>query len=250
MDAGRERRGRGRAGPALRPGPPGRRPPLAGQGDAEDGASIGPFEVVEETARGGARRAGATRARSTTCRRSARRSPRDSRRARTPTSTASSPGTRSARTRGPASSTSRPGCGAEDFQLGQVAGAAGRSRRSTRSGRYHDGFGWLSRRDAPRRRRGDHRRPRAARLLLPPRAVHPPLPALLAVQHAAPVPARRRVVHLHGPGLRQAALGADARRRSTRASATRSWRSSTGSGGSRTSATSGSSTGSSTCTTG
>ena len=49
--------------------------------------------------------------------------------------------------------------------------------------------------------RGDHRRPRAAVVLLPPRAVQPPLPALLAVRDAAAVPARRRVVHQHGPGL-------------------------------------------------
>src|SRR6185295_9205565 len=55
---------------------------------------------------------------------------------------------------------------------------------------------------------GDRRRPRAARLLLPPRALHPPLPALLAVRDAAAVPARRRVVHLDGPGLRQAARAA------------------------------------------
>ena len=52
--------------------------------------------------------------------------------------------------------------------------------------------------------RRDRRRPGAARVLLPPRAVHAPLPALLAVRDAAPLPARRRVVHLDGPGLRQA----------------------------------------------
>ena len=52
--------------------------------------------------------------------------------------------------------------------------------------------------------RGDHRRPRAAGVLLPPGAVQPPLPALLAVRHPAPVPARGRVVHQHGPGVRPA----------------------------------------------
>ena len=125
------------------------------------------------------------------------------------TTTAWCPGTTSARTRGPASSTSRPGAGAEDFQLGKSLGLPVIGPIDE-EGRYYEGFGWLSRLDAPQRRAGDHRRPRAARLLLPPRAVQPPLPALLAVQHAAPVPPRRRVVHQHGPGLRQAALGADA----------------------------------------
>ena len=102
----------------------------------------------------------------------------------------------------------------------------------------------------PRHQRGDLSRPRAAAVLLPPRAVQPPLSALLALRHAAPVPPRGRVVHQHGRGLRPAARPADDGGGGRLASATRSWRSWTGSGGSRTSATSGSWTGSSTCATG
>ena len=133
---------------------------------------------------------------------------------------------------------------------GQGARPAGHRRRSTRTAATSPGFGWLSRPRRPGGRRADRGRPRAARVLLPPRAVQPPLPALLAVRDAAAVPPRRRVVHLDGPGLRHAARAADHGSRSTRASATRSWRSSTGSGGSRASATTGSSTGSATCATG
>ena len=125
-----------------------------------------------------------------------------------------------------------PGCGAEDFQLGKALGLPVIGPIDE-DGRYYDGFGWLSRPRGPGGRRVGRLGPRAARLLLPPRAVLAPLPALLAVRDPAAVPARRRVVHQHGPGLRPAAGPADRRPRSTPACATRSWRWSTGSGGSR-----------------
>jgi isoleucyl-tRNA synthetase len=72
---------------------------------------------------------------------------------------------------------------------------------------------WLAERQGSAQRRAGHRRrSRTARAVLPPRAVPPPLPALLAVRHAAAVAGGRRVVHLDGPRLRQAAHRADPRR--------------------------------------
>ena len=97
-----------------------------------------------------------------------------------------------------------PGAGAEDFQLGKSLGLPVIGPIDE-SGLYYDGFGWLTLEGGTGGRRRHRRRPRAARLLLPPRAVHPSLPALLAVRHPAPVPARGRVVHLDGRGLRPAA---------------------------------------------
>ena len=100
-------------------------------------------------------------------------------------------------------------------------------------------------------RRAAHRgAPRGDGLLLPPRAVHAPLPALLALRHAAHLPRRGRVVHLHGRGVRRAARAGDARSRRRAACATRSWTWSTPSGGSRASATSASWTGCARCPTG
>ena len=175
-------RGRGRRpDAALRPGAPGRRPVLGRQGDAQGRALAGRSRFEAEVAgadlvgwryagpfddaAGG--RDGVRRGRATTGLRAS----------------ASSPGTRSARTRGPASSTSRPGCGAEDFQLGKSLGLPVIGPIDE-DGRYFAGFGWLSGLEAPQRGRPDRRRPRAPRALLPPRAVHPPLPALLALRHA------------------------------------------------------------------
>ena len=101
-----------------------------------------------------------------------------------------------------------PGCGAEDYQLGKAARAAG--HRPDRRGRpLLRGLRLADRPRGARGRRADRRRPRAARVLLPPRAVQPPLPALLAVRDAAAVPPRRRVVHLDGRGLRRPARAAD-----------------------------------------
>ena len=120
-----------------------------------------------------------------------------------------------------------PGGGAEDFQLGKQLGPAGH-RAARRGG------------PLPRRLRAVHaawtrrawRREiiealEAARLLLPPRAVHAPLPALLALRDGAALPRRRRVVHLHGPGLRRAPRRRSRPSRRRPACATRSWTSST-----------------------
>ena len=101
-----------------------------------------------------------------------------------------------------------PGCGAEDFQLGKALGLPVIGPIDE-DGLYYDGFGWLSRPRGAGGRRVGRLGPRAARLLLPPRGVFAPLPALLAMRHAAAVPPRGRVVHQHGPGLRQAARAAD-----------------------------------------
>ena len=97
-----------------------------------------------------------------------------------------------------------PGLRRRGLPAGQGAGAAG--HRPDRRGRsLPRGLRLAHRPRGAGGRRADRRRPRAARVLLPPRGVQPPLPALLAVQHAAAVPARRRVVHLDGRGLRPAA---------------------------------------------
>ena len=101
-----------------------------------------------------------------------------------------------------------PGCGSEDFQLGKELGLPVIAPLDE-NGIVVEGFGSLTRPRRPRRQRADRRAPQARGTLLPARAVHPPLPALLALRHAARVPARRRVVHQHGPGLRQAAQRAD-----------------------------------------
>ncbi len=104
-----------------------------------------------------------------------------------------------------------PGCGAEDFQLGQVARPAGhRPARRQRDRRGRLRIAQRARR--PRRRRADRRATPPRGPLLPARDDHPPLPALLALRHAARLPPRRRVVHQHGPGLRPAAGGPDRRR--------------------------------------
>ena len=142
-----------------------------------------------------------------------------------------------------------PGCGTEDFQLGKELGLPVIAPLDE-AGIFLDGFGNLAGTRRPRRHRPDRRAPQARAPLLPARDDHPPLPALLALRDAARLPARRRVVHQHGPALRPAARDADHRSRSTPACATRSWRSSTRSAGSPTSATSASSTGCATCTTG
>ena len=144
-----------------------------------------------------------------------------------------------------------PGLRRRGLPAGQVRSACRSSAPLDEDGRRTRRVRLAERARRPRRRRADRRAPRAASgrfYHLEP--YQPPLPALLALRHAAALPPRRRVVHQHGPGLRPAARDADDASRSTPACATRSWRSSTGSGGSRTSATSASSTGSATCTTG
>ena len=157
----------------------------------------GPFEVLEERPGRGPRGLALRRARSTSWRPSGRRS-------RATTSDAAStttgwwPGRRSARTRAPASSTSRPAAARRTTGWARRWGCRS-SRRSTSAGttwRASAGSpGWT-----PGGRAAGRGAPRGARLLLPPGAVQAPLPALLALRHAAPLPRRGRVVHLHGPG--------------------------------------------------
>ena len=198
LDAGRQRRGRRRARPALRPGPPGRRPLLAGQGDAQAGAP-GPVPGLEERAGSelvGWRYAGPF---------DELPAVRDAFARGAATSTASSPGSEVGEDEGTGIVHIAPGCGAEDYQLGKALGLPVIGPLDE-DGRYYDGL---------RLARPAARRPAVTeaivddleqrRLLLPPGAVHPPLPALLALRHAAAVPARGRVVHHHGRGLRQAA---------------------------------------------
>ena len=127
-----------------------------------------------------------------------------------PTSTASCCGTRSARTRGRASSTS-PRARRRGLPAGQGAGPA-RDRPHRRGRPVRRG---LRLADRPRGARTSPSRSSTTwsrrKRLLPPRALHAPLPALLAMRHAAAVPARRRVVHQHGPAVRPAARDADRR---------------------------------------
>ena len=133
LDADLERRRGRRAGPALRPGPPGRRPVLARQGDAQDRRSTGPFEVLEEVPGRGPRRLalrGPVRrpaGRPDGVRRGHARRPGPRR-----TSTGSSPGTRSARTRAPASSTSPRAAAPRTSSSARRSGCRS-SRRSTRA---------------------------------------------------------------------------------------------------------------------
>ena len=133
LDAHLERGRRGRAEPALRQGPPGRRPVLGRQGDAEDRAS-------RATSRCSTRcpaptwSAGATRVRSMTCPRSGRRSRQA--RATTPTtrtSTSSCRGARSGRTRARASSTSPRAAAPRTSSSARSSGCRS-SPRSTRPG--------------------------------------------------------------------------------------------------------------------
>ncbi len=143
-----------------------------------------------------------------------------------------------------------PGCGAEDYAPGQGARAA--HDRAARRGRHLPRRLRLpDRARRARRDRADRRRtcatPGRFYRLAP---YQPPLPALLALRHAARLPPRRRVVHLDGPGLRPAARDADggAGRRQPALPDHGAW--STTSAGSPASATSASSTGCATCTTG
>ena len=192
VDADLERRRGGRGGPPLRPLPPGRGPVLGGQGHAPVRR---PGRRSRSRRRSPGRRssAGATAGRSTTCPRSV---PRSTRRA---TSTGSSPG-RGQRGRGHGHRPYRARVRCRGLPAGQGAGAP-RHRPDRRGRPVPAGLRLALGARGTGRRRADRRRPRAARVLLPPRAVQPPLPALLAVRNAAPVPAGRRVVHLDGPGL-------------------------------------------------
>ena len=251
LDARRQRRGGGRPGPALRPGPPGRRRVLARQGDAQDGARRARSRSLEERRRRRPRRLALRRARSTTCRRSGRRS-RATDDATPPTSTVVVRLGRGRRGRGHRHRPHRARAAAP-----RTSSSARRS--GCRSSAPLDEDGHLPRRASagspgarrPRRRRADRRATSSATgcfYHLEPYTHR--YPHCWRCGTPLALPARRRVVHQHGPGLRPAARDADRRSRSTRACATRSWRSSTRSAGSPTSATSASSTGCATCTTG
>ena len=213
VDADLERGGGRRGRPALRARPPGRRP-----------ASGWPRGRSRPRSRARSRwrtrcpaptsSAGSTPARSTSCRRCAPPSPRHAGRPvdAVPPSRGR-PGTRSARTRAPGIVHIAPGCGAEDFQLGKSLGLPVVAPIDE-LGIVVEGFGSLIGPRRPRRRRADRRASQARGPVLPPRAVPAPLPALLALRDAAPLPPRRRVVHQHGSGLRPAAR--DAHRRAGR----------------------------------
>ena len=149
LDAGRQRRRGRRRGPALRPGPPGRRRLLARQGDAQ----AGPPRPVPGPGRGRRRRswsAGATPGRSTSC----RPWPGPSR--RPATSTASSPGTEVGEEEGTGIVHIAPGCGAEDFQLGRELGLPVIGPIDE-DGRYYHGLRLADRARGAQRRRGDRR---------------------------------------------------------------------------------------------
>ncbi len=145
LDADLERGRRGRSGPPVRPGPPGRRRVLARQGHPAARRSRARSRSSRND-REASSSAGATRARSTTCRPSGMRS----RRARPttpgrPTDIGSSPGTRSARTRARASSTSRPAAAPRTSRSARSSGcrssprSTSRGSTSTGSGRTADG---------------------------------------------------------------------------------------------------------------
>ena len=181
LDAGRERRRRGRAGPALRPGPPGRRRVLARPRDRSSrrsrgrsrssrsgpGADLvgwryaGPFDDLPAVAR---------RVRATS----------------RPYEHRVVAWAEVGEEEGTGIVHIAPGLRRRGLPARQVARAAGRSAPIDEDGRYFAGFGWLTGREAPATSPSaivdDLER---QRLLLPPRGVQPPLPALLAVRHAA-----------------------------------------------------------------
>ena len=97
-----------------------------------------------------------------------------------------------------------PGCGAEDYQLGKALGLPVIAPLDE-DGHYLAGFGWLSGLDAHAvaERVVEDLEQKGNFYHLEPYT--PPLPALLALRHAAALPRGRRVVHLDGRGLRQAA---------------------------------------------
>ena len=210
VDADVERRGRGRPGRCATSGSARATTRSGSARGRSSRRSQGPFEV----ARGGAgRRAGRLalrRARSTTCR---------------PSATAFAAGTRDApdavrasrrrldrgrRGGGDRASSTSPRAAAPRTSSSARRSACRSSAPIDEDGIVLDG---LRLADRPRGARDVAEpiveRPRARGPLLPPRAVHPPLPALLALRHAAALPPRRRVVHQHGPGLRPAARDAD-----------------------------------------
>ena len=91
-----------------------------------------------------------------------------------------------------------PGCGAEDFELGRALGLPVLAPIDE-DGRYTGGYGWLSGRHVTGVDAGDHRPLAAAGYLLHERQSAAPVPAMLALRHAAGAPRGGRVV----PGLRR-----------------------------------------------
>ena len=101
-----------------------------------------------------------------------------------------------------------PGCGQEDFALAKAFDLPVIDPIDE-FGVFVDGFGWQTGRvagatddpstDIARDVAADLER---KGLLVATEQLHPPLPALLALRHAAHLPPRRRVVHRHGPAAR------------------------------------------------
>ena len=87
-----------------------------------------------------------------------------------------------------------PGCGGEDFELSKVHGLPVLTPVDE-SGRFYDDYGWLHGALDDRGGRPDHRRARREGLPRRGDALHARLPALLALRHAAHLPALRRLVH-------------------------------------------------------
>ena len=183
MDAARERRRGRQAGRRVRPA---RRRLAAGRGPG------GEYDNVVQ--RRGPGRARVPRRRSTTCR------------PRKASGTASSPGTRSSSTRAPGSSTSRR-APAPRTSSSRACTACRCSAPIDECGRFLPGVRAVRGADDRRGRGADHRarcdeRRRAGRG----RDDRPPLPDLLALQDAARLPRRRRLVHRRRRDPRQPLL--------------------------------------------
>ena len=103
-------------------------------------------------------------------------------------------GTRSRWTRARASSTSRPAAAARTSSSGRELGLPVLAPVDE-AGHFYDDYGWLHGLSTGRGGRPDRRRPEGARAARRGRPVRAPLPALLALRHAAHLPHRRRLVH-------------------------------------------------------
>ena len=243
LDADLERRRGGRRGPALRPGPPGRRPLLGRQGDAQGGRSrgrsrsrrrspgaalvgwryTGPFDDLPR----GPRRLRARRG--------------YEHRVVAWDEVGEDEGTGIVHI--------APGCGAEDYQLGKALGLPVIGPIDE-DGRYFAGL------RLAHRPRGARASPSGSSTTSSGAASSTTSSRTATATRTAGGAARRSCSGSSTSGSSRWARSTTSRARADagagrpRASATRSWRSSTASGGSRTSATTASSTGSATCTTG
>ena len=140
LDADLQRRGGGRAGPALRPGPPGRRPFWLGKGTLKT-ALVGPFEVEEEVA--GSELVG-WRYSGPFDELPAVRAAFDAGGLRAPGRALDEVG----EDEGTGIVHIAPGCGAEDFQLGKALGLPVVGPIDE-AGHYVEGFDWLTGLEAP-----------------------------------------------------------------------------------------------------